>query len=75
MASVWPRQGSGAIRRLNKKINEELLEISVNFVAEKGVTYTNAKGAVTSKGELYRTVANNSINPSAIDLSPKRGIS
>jgi hypothetical protein len=62
MASVWPRQGSAAIRRLNKKINDELLEISVNFVAEKGVTYTNARGAVTSKGDVYRTVVNHAIH-------------
>ena len=41
MNSCWPKQGSGTLKKLNKKINDELLEIEVNFVAEMGVTYKN----------------------------------
>lgn len=50
VASGWPKQGSMAVRKMNKKMDEELLEITTNFVAEKGVTYKNSKGMVTSKG-------------------------
>jgi len=77
MNSCFPKQGSGALRKLNKKIDENLLEIEVNFIAEKGVTYTNAKGAEVAKGEIYQfqTNTNNPLALATLDSSPNRGYS
>lgn len=35
------------MRKINKKYDEDLLEISTNFNAERGVTYKNNKGINT----------------------------
>jgi hypothetical protein len=44
------------MRKINKKYDEDLLEISTNFNAERGVTYKNNKGIITSKGEQFKSI-------------------
>ena len=41
------------MRKLNKKINEDLFEISANFVPEKGVSYWKTEGVLALKGDEY----------------------
>lgn len=46
MTSSFEKQrASFALEKLNKKKNNDLLEIQLNFQAKKGVTYTDARGS------------------------------
>jgi hypothetical protein len=52
-SSFEKQRASVALEKLNKKKNNDLLEIQLNFQAKMGVTYKDAHGSQISHGGPY----------------------